>query len=101
MTATAPSKRARLKAQPEGLTHGQSHKSHEFSANLLDKIRNMRYAFPLTESISRSPVDGWEDEKPRLFETLAHNPPREPGRSSNFFIFFTRNPLKSSIRKRK
>jgi len=54
----------------------------------------MRYAFPLTESLSRSPVDGREDEKPRLFETLAHNPPREPGRRSNFFIFFTRNPLK-------
>jgi hypothetical protein len=54
----------------------------------------MRYPFLLTESLSRSPVGGWEDDKPWLFETLAHNLPREPGRRNNFFIFFAGNPLK-------
>jgi hypothetical protein len=47
----------------------------------------MRYVFLLTESHSRSPVDGREDEKEWLFETLAHNLPREPGLGVNFFIF--------------
>jgi hypothetical protein len=49
------------------------------TANFLDKIRNVRYIFPPAESLSRSPVDGREDEKPWLFELLAHNLPREPG----------------------
>jgi hypothetical protein len=49
------------------------------SSNFLDKIRNMLYVFPLTESLSRAPVDGREDEKPWLFEILAHNLTREPG----------------------
>jgi hypothetical protein len=40
------------------------------------------------------PVVGRKDEKPWLFEPLAHNLPRERGRTRNFFIFFTRNPLK-------
>jgi hypothetical protein len=61
---------------------------------LLDKIRNVRYVFLLAESHSRSPKDGRKDGKPWLFETLAHNPPREPGRRSDFYIFFTRNSLK-------
>jgi hypothetical protein len=30
----------------------------------LDKIRNVRYIFPLTESLSCSPKDGREDGKP-------------------------------------
>jgi hypothetical protein len=64
------------------------------AANLLDKIRNVRYAFRLTESISRSPVDGREDEKLRLFETLVHNLRREAGAEERFFIFFTCNSLK-------
>jgi hypothetical protein len=41
-----------------------------------------------------APIDGREDEKPRLFETLAHNLLREPARRRGFLIFFTRNPLK-------
>jgi hypothetical protein len=48
----------------------------------------------LTESLCRSPVEGLEDEKPWLFETLAYNPPREPGRGSDFSNFLARNPLK-------
>jgi hypothetical protein len=35
-----------------------------------------------------------EDEKPWLFEMLAHNPPREPGRGSDFLTYTARNPLK-------
>jgi hypothetical protein len=35
-----------------------------------------------------------EDEKPRLFEILVPQPPREPGRMRSFLIFFARNPLK-------
>jgi hypothetical protein len=54
----------------------------------------MSNVFPLTESISRSPVDGLEDEKPWLFETLAYKPPREPGRGSGFLTYTARNPLK-------
>jgi hypothetical protein len=91
MTATAPSKRAgRQGGRREGRTNSQRHKSHEFSANLpamanpIDKIRNSRYELPLTKSLSRSPIDGREDEKPRLFETLAHNLLREPARRSDF-----------------
>jgi hypothetical protein len=63
-------------------------------ANCLDKIRNLRYTFRLTESLSRSPQDGREDEKPWLFETLAHNPLREPGRASDFLTYTARNSLK-------
>jgi hypothetical protein len=62
--------------------------------NLLDKIRNARYAFPLAESLSRSPEDGWEEEKPWLFETLPHNLPREPARGSDFLTYIACNPLK-------
>jgi hypothetical protein len=62
--------------------------------NLLDKIRNACNIFPLTESTSRSPGDGREDERAWLFETLAHNPLREPGRRELFFYFRARNPLK-------
>jgi hypothetical protein len=35
-----------------------------------------------------------EDEKPWLFETLAYNLPREPGRGSDFLNSLARNPLK-------
>jgi hypothetical protein len=63
-------------------------------ANFLDKIRNSSYAFRLTESRSRSPKDGRENEKLGLFETLAHNLPREPGRGSDFLTCIARNPLK-------
>jgi hypothetical protein len=62
--------------------------------NLLDKIRNLRYAFRLSESLSRSPVGGRDDEKPRLFETLAHNLSREQRRGSDFLNDTARNPLK-------
>jgi hypothetical protein len=54
----------------------------------------VRYAFGLTESISRSPKDGREDEKPRLFETFVHNLSREPGRGRDFLNYIARNPLK-------
>ena len=64
------------------------------AANLLDKIRNSRYAFTLSEFISRSPLDGRENEKTWLFETLAHNPPGEPGRGSDFLNYIAHNPLK-------
>jgi hypothetical protein len=40
---------------------------------------------PIRGISSRSPVDGQEDEKPWLFEPLAHNPLREPARGSDFF----------------
>jgi hypothetical protein len=43
----------------------------------------------LAESYSRSPVDGREEEKLRLFETLANNLPREPGKEA---IFVTTSP---------
>jgi hypothetical protein len=43
----------------------------------------------LTESRSRSPKNGREDEKPWLFETLAYNLPREPGGGA-IFLFFSR-----------
>jgi hypothetical protein len=35
-----------------------------------------------------------EDEKPWLFETLAYNPPREPGREGDFLAYIARKPLK-------
>ena len=44
--------------------------------------------------VSRSPVDGREDEKPELFETLAHNLPREPSEDAIFLTYTPRNPLK-------
>ena len=62
--------------------------------NVLDKIRNIRYAFPLSESHSHRPVGGRESEKPRLFETLAHNLRREPERGSDFLNYIARNSLK-------
>jgi hypothetical protein len=60
----------------------------------LDKIRNARYTFRLPESRFRSPVDGREDEKPWLFETLARNLSSEPERRSDFLTYIARNPLK-------
>jgi hypothetical protein len=48
----------------------------------------------LTESLSCSPKGGREDEKPRLFETLAHNLLREQRRRSDFLTDIARNPLK-------
>jgi hypothetical protein len=50
--------------------------------------------FQLTEFLCRSPTDGQEDKKLWLFETLAHNPPREPGRGRDFLTYSARNPLK-------
>jgi hypothetical protein len=44
--------------------------------NLVDKIRNLRYQFLLTESLSRSPKGGREDEEVWLFETLVSQPAR-------------------------
>jgi hypothetical protein len=41
---------------------------------------------PWRNLVSRSPVDGREEEKPRLFETLAHNLPGEPQLGVNSFI---------------
>jgi hypothetical protein len=55
----------------------------------------MCYIFLLAEPFSRSPVDGREGGEPWLFETLAHNPPREPGGRRIFLISSARNPLKS------
>jgi hypothetical protein len=39
-------------------------------------------------------VGGRENEKPRLFDTVTYNLPREPRRREIFFIFLPRNPLK-------
>jgi hypothetical protein len=64
------------------------------SANFIDKNRSFHYVFSLSESLSRSPVDGREDEKLWLFETLAYNLPREPGRGKRFSDYVARNPLK-------
>jgi hypothetical protein len=58
--------------------------SMEESRISLTKIRKVCYIFLLSESASRSPLDGRENEKPWLFETLAYNPPREPGRGKRF-----------------
>jgi hypothetical protein len=69
---------------PEELTDSQRHRSHEFSANCLDKIRKLCYVFSYSESPSRSPKDRREDEKPWLFETLAHNLLREPRGGATF-----------------
>jgi len=46
------------------------------------------------ESISRSPVDRRENEKPWLFETLACNPTRKPRQGSDFLKDIAHNPLK-------
>jgi hypothetical protein len=54
----------------------------------------MCYIFRLSESLSHSPIGGRDGGKPRLFETLAHNLPREPGQRSGFSDFRARNPLK-------
>jgi hypothetical protein len=54
----------------------------------------VRYVFSLTESCSRSPKNGREEEKAWLFETLAYNLPREPRRRGDFFTYIARNPLK-------
>jgi hypothetical protein len=64
------------------------------ATNCLDKIRNVRKVFPLTESYSRSSKNGRKDEKPWLFETLVHNLPREPGRGGDFLNYIAHNPLK-------
>jgi len=48
----------------------------------------------LSESISRSPLDGRENEKTWLFEMLAYNLPREPERRSDFHTYVAHNPLK-------
>jgi hypothetical protein len=48
----------------------------------------------LTESNSRSSKNGREGEESWLFEMLAHNPPREPGRGSDFLNYIACNPLK-------
>jgi hypothetical protein len=49
----------------------------------------------LSESLSLlAEKDEREDEKPWLFETLAHNLPREQRRRSNFLTYIARNPLK-------
>jgi hypothetical protein len=64
------------------------------AVNYLDKIRNTRYVFPLMESLSRSPKDGWEDGKLWLFEMLVHNLSREPERGGDFLTNIARNPLK-------
>ncbi|MGC2786233.1 MAG: hypothetical protein WA397_20865 [Roseiarcus sp.] len=48
----------------------------------------------MMESLSRSPVDGREDEKPWLFETLAYNLPHEPERGADFLNYIAHNPLK-------
>jgi hypothetical protein len=66
----ASSKPAKLKAQREGVTNSQRHKSHEFPRILF----------------SHSLKDGREDGKPWLFETLAHNLPREPKREPIFLL---------------
>ena len=62
--------------------------------NSLDKNRSLRYVFSLSEPTSRSPVDGREEETPRLFETLPHNLSREPERGSDFLTDIANNPLK-------
>jgi hypothetical protein len=54
----------------------------------------LRYEFRLSESLSRSPVDGRDDETPWLFETLAHNLLREQRRGPDFLSDIARNPLK-------
>jgi len=48
---------------------------------------------PLAESHSHS-LAGERDKGSWLFETLAHNLPREPGRGSDFLNYVARNPLK-------
>jgi hypothetical protein len=62
----------------------------------LDKIRNMRYVFLLTEPLPARRLPWPGEESPRLFENLPdRNPPREPKREERFLIFVGRNPLKS------
>jgi hypothetical protein len=56
----------------------------------------MRYAFPVAESLSRSPVDGREDEKLWLFETFAYNLPREPGRGKRFSDLHRPQPIEKA-----
>jgi hypothetical protein len=67
-----------------------------FLANLLDKIRNIRYIFPLTESISRSPKGGREDEKLWLFEMLAYNLLREQARRKGFSHLHRLQPIEKA-----
>jgi hypothetical protein len=55
----------------------------------------------MTECSSLSPVAGREHEKPWLFETLAYNLPREPGRGSDFPNYIAHNPLKRLDSKKK
>jgi hypothetical protein len=54
----------------------------------------MRYIFTLSESLSCLPKGGREDGKLWLFEMLAHNLPREPGRRRDFLNYIARNLLK-------
>jgi hypothetical protein len=58
--------------------------------------QNQKYGvyFALSESCSRSPLDGRENEKRWLFETSDHNLLGEPGRGRDFITYIGRNPLK-------
>jgi hypothetical protein len=58
----------------------------------LTKSENSCYVFPLAESLSRSPTDGREDEKPWLFETSVNNLPRELERGGEFLTYIASNP---------
>ena len=52
--------------------------------------------FSLSESVSRSPVEAREDEKPRLFETVAYNLPRESVRGSDFSDLHRPQPIEKA-----
>ena len=78
---------AELDAQNPAEGCSQRHKSHEFSANFLDKIRNVRYVFRSPESLSRSQTREREDEKPWLFENLGLQPTARAGAQGEFFLF--------------
>jgi hypothetical protein len=50
----------------------------------LDRIRNMRYQFLLTESLPAQRLPGPGGKKPRLFENLPdHNPRASSGEEEN------------------
>ncbi|MGC2782754.1 MAG: hypothetical protein WA397_02755 [Roseiarcus sp.] len=57
---------------------------------MLDKIRNICHMLALAESHSHS-LAGERDKDPWLFETLAYNLSREPGRGSDFLNYIARN----------
>jgi hypothetical protein len=66
-----------------------------FLSIIIDKIRNMRYIFSLTESLSARHRPWPGGESPRLFEMFAATTPAcEPGRR-RIPYFLARNPLKS------